>query len=77
MSTDTDLKAYTVGDYLSSQSTIFTVDEGARTSYLENRIVGVNDDDLPTTCLSDPESMCQTMFPLSTKVCGLTTYLGP
>ncbi|KAF8496835.1 hypothetical protein F5888DRAFT_1634853 [Russula emetica] len=55
--------AYTVGVYSSSQSTIRSVNEGAWTSYPENRIVGVHDDDIPTACFSDPGSVCQTMSP--------------
>lgn len=72
--TDTDVKVSTVGVYLSPQSTIQPVDEGAWMSFPEDRgFAGVNDDDFPTACLSDPESM----FPRFTTVCELTIYQSP
>lgn len=58
-----DAEAHTVGVYSSPQSTTRTVDEGTRTSYPESRIVGAHDFGFHTTCLSDPEFMCQTMSP--------------
>lgn len=79
LSADTEVKAYTVAVqvYLSSQSTIRSVDEGAWTPYPENRIVGVNDENIPTACLSDPESMCRTIFPGFTTVREFTIHPSP
>lgn len=74
ISTDTDVKAYTVFVYSSSQSTVGSIDEGARTSYPENRIAGVREDNFLTTCNSHPESMCQTLSPRFITVCELTIY---
>ena len=64
-------------DYLSPLSPIWSVDKRGWAFYPENRIVDVHDDDFPTTYLSDPESMCQTMSPLFTTVCELTIYPSP
>lgn len=77
ISTDTDVKAYTMGIYLPSQSTTWSVGEEAWTSHPENRIVRVHDDDFPTACLSNPASMCQKMPPRFTTVCELTICPNP
>lgn len=74
ISTDIDVKAYTVCIYSSSQSTVGSIDEGAWTSYPGNRIAGVREYDFPTTSNSDPESMCQTMSPGFITVCKLPIY---
>ena len=66
-----------IGVYSSLQSTIWSADEGSWAPYPENRIADVHVNDIPATCLSDPESMYQTMPPRFTTVCELTIYSSP
>ncbi len=71
------LKVYTAGVYSPSQFITRAINEGAGMPYPENHIADIHDDDSTAACLSDSESMYETMSPGFTTVCGLTIYPSP